>query len=132
MTESTLLFGSLLVLGLSTVGMVVWIITHPRPKTVADEVLFMTDSQHEFLRAKASGCPTELAVNYQEIFDQFDVAMRDSDFGYGEKTPRHEVVMEQIAAASDSTGFIASDDSYYLNTITRAELVALRAKIDLS
>ena len=132
MTESVLLFGSLIVLGLITVGMVVWIVRHPRPRTVVDEVLIMTDQQHEFLRAKTSGCPTELHGNYQEIFDQFDLAMTDSDFGYGDKITRQEIVMAQIAAAADSTNFIASDDDYDLNTITRAELMALRAKIDFS
>jgi len=127
-----MLLGSLIVLGLITVGMVVWIVTHPRPKTVADEVLIMTDSQHEFLRAKTNGCPTELHDNYQEIFDQFDLAMRDSDYGFGEKMPRHEIVMEQISNVGDQTQFIASDEAYDLNTITRAELVALRAKINFS
>lgn len=129
MSASYVLMISFGVLCAVTGGVIVWMALRPRRKALA--AYRVPESTRYVVGSSFSEGFANPIDGYRELFEQFDVAIHDTELGFdARRTPQPEIVFA-LTSIDDSTTFVAHADVYDVDTITRGELSALRSHIGL-
>jgi len=119
---------SFIALCVTTGAVIAWMVLRPQPKTVESYRMPVSRTvvATDFGEGRAN--PVE---GYRDLFEQFDITMHETELGLEPRRPHQREIIFSLQSIDDSTTFIASDDVYDVDTITRSELSVLRSQLGL-
>jgi len=126
MTDSLLLLVTIGALCAVTGWLLAMMFLRPKPK--ADEAVELhTRHGQEMLQGTGTRMlPGDDTQHYGDLFEQFERAVLDAEYGFERRRSARELLV--AIELSDSTTLIAPEEAYDVDTITRAELLELRAR----
>ena len=125
MTNSLLLVVSIGALCLVTASVIVLVAFRPRARQV-DPFELRTRHGREILDGTGTSMPTGIGREaYGDLFEQFERAVIEAEYGF-ERRQTAQDLLKKIRAA-DQASLMAPEGWVDVDTITRAELLALRS-----
>ena len=125
MTNTVLLWVAIAALCLVSGSVIIAVLLRPRARRPA-AVTMLTAHGRDLLDGKATPCLGVSTSSYSDLFEQFERAVIEAEFGFERRQTAQEL-LGRIRAA-DQAELMAPDQWFDVDTITRTELLSLRER----
>lgn len=128
MSVTLTLLVSFVALCATTGAVIAWMALRPQQKSVE---AYRVSGPRTVVAAEFGEGRANPVEGYRDLFEQFDITMHETELGLEPRRPHQPEIIFSLQSIDDSTTFIAGNDVYDVDTITRSELSVLRSQLGL-